>query len=60
LDFAFGLYVSGKAGAVQAAHIASISQTQFLKELGKREIPIHYEVEDFDKELSTLRKQNLL
>lgn len=60
LDFAIGLYVDNKITLGQGAHIASISQTQFLKELGKRQIPLHYDIKEFDKDLATLEKQNLL
>ncbi len=42
----------------QAARIASISQTQFLKELGKRKMPIHYDIEDFKRDLETIENLN--
>jgi len=60
LDFAIGLYVDDKITLGQGARIASLSQGQFLKELGKRKIVIHYDIEEFDKDLATLVKLNLL
>jgi len=60
LDFAIGLYVDDKITLGQGARIASLSQVQFLKELGKRKIDIHYNIEKFDKDLDALVKQNLL
>jgi predicted HTH domain antitoxin len=58
LDFALGLFIDKRVTLGQAAAIASLSQTQFLKELGKRQIPIHYEIEDFEKDLKTIENLN--
>ena len=59
LDFALGLYIDNKVTLGQASHIADISQSQFLKELGKRKIPVHYDIEEFKKDLTTLKNFNL-
>lgn len=59
LDFALGLYIDKRVTLGQAAVVASISQTQFLKELGKRQIPIHYDIEDFEKDLKTIETLKL-
>lgn len=53
LDFAIGIYIDNKITLGQGAHIAFLSQTQFLKELGKCRIPIHYDKEEFDKDFAT-------
>ena len=38
----------------QAAEVAGLSQSAFLRELGRRKIPLHYGVEEFSRDLSTL------
>ena len=59
LDLALGLFIDKRVTLGQAAAVASLSQTQFLKELGKRQIPIHYDIEDFEKDLKTIETLNL-
>ena len=59
LDLAIGLFIDKLITIGQAARLAAISQTKFLKELGKRKIPIHYEKEDFDKDLETIEQLKL-
>lgn len=60
LDFALGLYIDNKITLGQAAHIATISQAQFQKELGNRQIPVHYDIEEFEKDIAALKKQRIL
>lgn len=43
---AIGLFVSEEAALGQAAKTAGLSQTDFLRELGRRHIPIHYGQEE--------------
>ena len=43
----------------QGAEIAELHQMQFQKELAKRKIPIHYGVEDFERDLVTISKMTL-
>lgn len=38
----------------RAARIAGLPQAEFLKGLGRRGIPIHYDVADFAADLETL------
>jgi predicted HTH domain antitoxin len=42
LHLAIGLFVGEEATLGQAAQIAGLPQAAFLRELGKRRIPIHY------------------
>lgn len=42
LHLAIGLFVSEEATLGQAAQTAGISQSEFLRELARRRIPIHY------------------
>ncbi len=57
LDFAIGLYSEGTVTAGRAAEVARMSQTDFIKELGKRHIPIHYDVQDLQEDISVVRDQ---
>ena len=57
---ALGLFIDKRLTLGQAAHIASLSQTQFLKELGERKIPIHYDIENFKKDLETIENLNII
>ena len=60
LDFALGLFIDYKATLRQAAIIANLTQAKFMKELGKRKIPIHYGIDEFNKDVETLKKHNLI
>jgi predicted HTH domain antitoxin len=51
LHLAIGLFVSEEATLGQAAEIASLSQANFLRELGRRRIPIHYGMEEWAEDL---------
>jgi predicted HTH domain antitoxin len=54
LEMAVGLYASEDVTLGQAADIAGINQTLFLRELGRRGVCVHYGVEDLDQDLKTL------
>lgn len=54
LEMAVGLYASADITLGQAAAIAGIDQTRFLRELGRRDVCIHYDVDDFEQDLKTL------
>lgn len=56
LATAVGLYASDEVTLGQAAEIAGLSQTEFLRELGRRGICVHYDVEEFEQDLQTLQK----
>ncbi len=51
-----GLYAAEDLTLGQAAQIAGINQTQFLHELGRRGICIHYDVAELEEDLKTLEK----
>ena len=55
LRLAIGLYVSEEATLGQAARIADLSQSEFLKELGARKIPFHYGLEEFREDLQVVK-----
>jgi predicted HTH domain antitoxin len=54
LELAVGLFTERRITLGRAAEIARLPQLQFQKELGRREISIHYDVEDLRADLRTL------
>lgn len=54
LDFAVGLFTERRITLGRAAEIARNTQLDFQRELGRRGIPIHYDVEDLQADLRTL------
>lgn len=57
LHLAIGLFVSEEVTLGQAAEIAGLTQTAFLKELGHRRIPIHYGMEELAEDLRTIESR---
>lgn len=55
LELAVLLFQKESVTLGQASNIAGIHQIQFQKELAKRKIPIHYDVEDFEQDLETIK-----
>jgi predicted HTH domain antitoxin len=51
LDLAVGLYATKKLTLGQAAEFAVVSQGEFQRELGKRQIPVHYDLGDLADDL---------
>ena len=51
LHLAIGLFVTEEATLGQAAEIAGFTQPAFLKELGRRRIPIHYGPQELAEDL---------
>lgn len=58
LRLAIGLYVGKEVTLGQAAEAAGLSQMDFQRELGKRQIPINYTLEDLKADLQTVRELN--
>lgn len=54
LHLAIGLFVTEEATLGQAAEIAGTTQASFLKELGRRRIPIHYGKEELADDLKVV------
>lgn len=54
LDLAIGLYVDQRVTLGRAAEIAGISKPGFLDVLGKRRVPINYDVADLESDLETI------
>jgi predicted HTH domain antitoxin len=58
LHLAIGLFVTEEATLGQAAQTAGLSQTAFLRELGRHRIPIHYGQEELDADLQAVATLN--
>jgi predicted HTH domain antitoxin len=56
LEAAIGFYTSDDVTLGQAAAIAGLSQSDFLHELGRRGVCVHYDVEEFEQDLQTLTR----
>ena len=56
LHLGIGLYMDQRVTLGQGAAVAGISTSDFLAELGKRRIPIHYDVEDALADIETAAK----
>ena len=54
LHLAIGLFVAEEATLGQAAEVAGLTQSAFLRELGQRHIPIHYGSSELKEDLQTV------
>lgn len=54
LHRAVGLFAGEEATLAQAAEVAGISQKDFMRELCRRQIPIHYGSEELTADLGTV------
>jgi predicted HTH domain antitoxin len=54
LDFAVGLYTSGRVTLGRAAQVANLSTSEFQQELGRRRIPASYDLEELEHDLRSL------
>jgi predicted HTH domain antitoxin len=59
LDLALGLFVDRQVTLGQGANVAGLSQTEFLRELGARGIPIHYDAADLLSDVETLERRGV-
>ena len=55
LELAIALFVANRASVSRGARIAGLSFLDFQRELGRREIPQHYGLEDLEHDLQTLK-----
>ncbi|MGA7732727.1 MAG: UPF0175 family protein [Chloroflexia bacterium] len=54
-EIAVLLFQKDKLSIGQASHLAGIPIAQFQHLLASRQIPVHYDIEDFEQDLETLR-----
>lgn len=55
LLLAIQLFEEGLLTLGKASELAGLHQLEFQKELARREIPLHYDVEDFEKDWETIK-----
>lgn len=55
-EIAVMLFEKEKLTLGQASHLAGMNQLQFQHLLASRQIPVHYDVEDLEADIKTLRK----
>ncbi|EDX72080.1 MAG: UPF0175 family protein [Coleofasciculus sp. D1-CHI-01] len=55
LEIVLLLFKQKKISLAKASHLLGIPRIRFQHELASRQIPIHYDVEDFETDLSNLR-----
>jgi len=59
-EVALLLFQKEKLTLAQASRLAEMSRLQFQHLLASRQIPIHYDVAEFEEDLQTLRKMGRL
>lgn len=57
LETVCGLYARRRFGAGKAARLLNMDRFEFQQELGKREIPINYTLEDLKHDIAFARGQ---
>ncbi len=60
LELAITLYQQGKLSFGKAREMAGISFRAFQQTLGSREIPVHYDEDDYQQDKKTLKDLGLL
>lgn len=55
-ELALYLYQQGKLSFGKARELAQMSVWEFQQLLGSRGIPVHYDVEEYEQDLATLKK----
>ena len=56
LDLALGMYLSDRMTFGGGAEIAGLTQLEFQRELGRRQIPPHYDRHDLAVDLEAVRE----
>ncbi|MEM8962288.1 MAG: UPF0175 family protein [Acidobacteriota bacterium] len=56
IELAIHLYQQGRLSVGKARELAGLSLWQFRQLLGSRKIPPHFDVEDLEQDLETLRE----
>ena len=55
LEIGIALFVANRASVSRGARIAGLPFLEFQRELGRREIPQHYGIEELEQDLQTLK-----
>lgn len=56
VEIAVNLYAQGRLSVGKARELAGMSLWEFRQLLGFRRIPPHYDVDDFEQDVTTLRE----
>ena len=59
-EIAARLFQKEKLTLGQASRLAGMGRLQFQQLLASRQIPVHYDIHDFDADLETLRRMKRL
>ncbi len=54
LEIAVGLFAANKVSTSKGARIAGLTFLDFQRELGRRRIPMHYTMEDYEADMRTV------
>lgn len=57
-ELAVLLFQQDRLTLAQAARLADVDRLQFQHLLASRRIPVHFDIEDFEQDLETLRSLN--
>jgi predicted HTH domain antitoxin len=56
LELAVALFAANKATLARAARIAGLPYLAFQRELGRRQIPMHYGLAEYEADMRTLER----
>ena len=56
LEIAVSLFAAERLTLGQASRLAEVPQAEFLQELGSREVPVHYGVEELEEDLKAVEE----
>ena len=56
LELAVALFAASKASVSRAAKIAGLNFLEMQRELGRRHIPMHYTMQDYENDMRTIRE----
>ena len=60
IEIAVMLFQQERVSLGKASKIANMNYVEFQELIAKRNIPIHYEVKDFEEDIETLKETNWL
>ncbi len=60
LEIALRLYADGRLSIGKARELAGMTLWEFRQALAMQKIPVHYDVEDLEADISTLKKVGTL
>ena len=58
LDLAIGMYAARRITLGRGAEVTGLTQIEFQRELARRRIPLHYDLEDLAIDLQAVREMS--